>query len=120
MLLGAFCLDTGILQMVLWGSLLLVGIAMGCGCDAGASFGVGAVCCVFIPSFVFNIMMWVAAFKSDRECGPALWSFAVATIILFLLPCCNFALRDDDGVLFGPNISSPHDGPRRYRPGFRK
>jgi len=85
-LLGAFCLDTGILQMVMWGLILLAGIAMGCGTpEAAAPFAVCAVCCVGIPIFVFNIMMWVAAFESDRECGPALWRFAVATIILSLL-----------------------------------
>jgi len=72
--------------MVMWGLILLAGISMVLGMPQCAMpFGVCAVCCVGIPIFVFNLMMWVVAFESDRECGPALWRFAVATIILSLL-----------------------------------
>ena len=72
--------------MVMWGLLLLAGLMVGCGSQEGAAIFMGCgICCVGIPIFVFNIMMWVAAFESHRECGPALWKFAVATVIMAFL-----------------------------------
>ena len=36
--------------------------------------------CTGIATFLFQIMMWVAAFGSDSECGPALYKFAILTV----------------------------------------
>ena len=41
-----------------------------------------------VAMLVINIMTWVYLFRSDKECGPELWNFGVATFVLSFFQSC--------------------------------
>ncbi len=92
-----YMLITGILQIVFYLCLFLafIGMASAAGSDnaGGAAMGGGllmcAACCVGIPMFVINIMMWVFMFESDKECGNNLWGYGIFLIIVGVVHACN-------------------------------
>jgi hypothetical protein len=97
---GFFVVDTGILQMVMLSLVIVGAVCVGKGSPQIGLPVVGCgICCIGIPVAVINILMWVAVFESDKECGPALWKFAVFTIafaVLQVVSNCSARLINRD------------------------
>ena len=66
--------------MVTFLGAIVSGLLFGRGNPLPAMMILLVVGCTVIATLLFQIMMWVAAFGSDSECGPALYKFAILTV----------------------------------------